>query len=71
MKSPTTSSLRLLADLGLADGRQLRAWVAAGYELGDHTWDHPCLDRADEREQHRQIMDAHTWLLKAKLDRSE
>ena len=41
---------------------QLRSWVATGRNLGNHSWDHPLLDRADEREQRRQILSAHEWI---------
>lgn len=41
----------------------LRAWTAAGHELGNHTWDHPCLDRCDPETQREQIRRAHAWLL--------
>lgn len=29
----------------------VRSWVAAGNDVGNHSWDHPCLDRCDEWEQ--------------------
>ncbi len=41
---------------------QLRDWIDAGFEVGNHTWDHPCLDRCPPEEQHRQILEAHEWL---------
>lgn len=41
----------------------LQAWTAAGHELGNHTWDHPCLDRCDAETQREQIGRAHEWLL--------
>ena len=37
----------------------LRRWVAAGNEVGNHSWDHPCLDRCPPAEQRRQIERAH------------
>ncbi len=40
----------------------LDAWMSAGMELGNHTWDHPCLDQCDADEQRRQIVDADRWL---------
>jgi peptidoglycan/xylan/chitin deacetylase (PgdA/CDA1 family) len=44
---------------------QLRTWVDAGHELGNHTWDHPLLDRCSEDDQRRQVGQAHDWLLDA------
>jgi peptidoglycan/xylan/chitin deacetylase (PgdA/CDA1 family) len=41
---------------------QIRAWVDAGQEVGNHSWDHPLLDRCSEVEQRRQVRDAHDWL---------
>ncbi len=41
---------------------QLRGWIDAGNEIGNHTWDHPCLDRCAESEQRRQVRAAHEWL---------
>lgn len=37
----------------------LHAWVAQGHEIGNHTWDHPCLDTCPAAEQRRQIERAH------------
>jgi peptidoglycan/xylan/chitin deacetylase (PgdA/CDA1 family) len=45
-----------------ATREQLRSWQAAGHELGNHTWDHPCLDRCSDAEQRRQVASAHGWL---------
>lgn len=42
--------------------QQLRAWVVAGHEVGNHTVDHPMLDRCDDAEQRRQVVDAHERL---------
>jgi peptidoglycan/xylan/chitin deacetylase (PgdA/CDA1 family) len=39
----------------------LRAWTAAGNEVGNHSWDHPCLDRCGPDEQQRQIERSHEW----------
>lgn len=39
-------------------------WVEAGHEIGNHTWDHPCLDQCPVSEQRMQIESAHQWLLK-------
>lgn len=41
---------------------ELHDWVASDRELGNHTWDHPCLDRCTPDEQRRQLLDAHGWL---------
>ena len=40
----------------------LRSWVDDGFEVGNHTWDHPCLDRCTPGEQRRQVREAHEWL---------
>ena len=42
---------------------QLRVWQDSGLEVGNHTWDHPCLDRCTTEEQTRQIERAHEWLV--------
>jgi peptidoglycan/xylan/chitin deacetylase (PgdA/CDA1 family) len=41
---------------------ELARWTASGHEVGNHTWDHPCLDRCTPEEQRRQVLDAHEWL---------
>ena len=41
---------------------ELDAWLNAGMELGNHTWDHPCLDMCAADEQRRQIVEADRWL---------
>lgn len=41
---------------------EVRAWLAAGQEVGNHTWDHPCLDRCTPDEQEAQVVRAHRWL---------
>lgn len=46
----------------MAGSTALQVWLAAGNQLGNHTWDHPCLDQCDESEQRRQIESADTWL---------
>lgn len=45
-----------------ASAEELDAWVAAGFQVGNHTWDHPCLDRCTAEEQTEQIVRAHDWL---------
>ena len=40
----------------------LREWVAAGCDLGNHSWDHPCLDRCRPSEIEGQIVRSETWL---------
>lgn len=40
----------------------LKQWLRAGQEIGNHTWDHPCLDRCDPGEQERQVVRAHEAL---------
>ncbi len=40
----------------------LRRWRDLGGDLGNHTWDHPCLDRCTVEEQSHQIDRAAAWL---------
>jgi peptidoglycan/xylan/chitin deacetylase (PgdA/CDA1 family) len=40
----------------------LQRWRDAGCDLGNHTWDHPCLDRCTPQEQLDQIDRAAAWL---------
>ena len=40
----------------------VRRWLAAGNDIGNHSWDHPCLDRCSEDEQRRQVRLAHDRL---------
>lgn len=40
----------------------LHTWVDQGHEIGNHTWDHPLMDRCSAEEQQRQIVVAHDWL---------
>ncbi|MFN8016936.1 MAG: polysaccharide deacetylase family protein [Acidimicrobiales bacterium] len=46
----------------------LERWVDAGCAVGNHTWDHPCLDHCDEVEQDAQISSAHEWLVRFQPD---
>lgn len=39
----------------------LHAFAEHG-DVGNHTWDHPMLDRCDDAEQRRQVREAHTWI---------
>jgi peptidoglycan/xylan/chitin deacetylase (PgdA/CDA1 family) len=50
-----------------AAGRQLTTaelatWLGAGHSIGNHTWDHPCLDMCTAEEQIAQITRADEWL---------
>jgi len=40
----------------------VREWLGAGNEVGNHSFDHPCLDRCDGDEQRRQVRLAHERL---------
>ena len=46
----------------LPAGPTLMRWLESGMELGNHTWDHPCLDQCDDASQRRQVAAAHEWL---------
>jgi peptidoglycan/xylan/chitin deacetylase (PgdA/CDA1 family) len=52
-----------LPHVGQATSELVDAWLAAGHELGNHTWDHPVLDACPEEEQERQVVAAHDWLV--------
>jgi len=56
---------RLMADgfaaPAQADSAMLRRWLELGHEIGNHTWDHPCLDRCPADEQVTQVHHAHEW----------
>jgi peptidoglycan/xylan/chitin deacetylase (PgdA/CDA1 family) len=43
---------------------ELEAWIAGGHSVGNHTWDHPCLDTCNAEEQARQVVQADEWLTK-------
>lgn len=45
-----------------ATSAELLEWLNAGLELGNHTWDHPCLDTCGEEQQRQQIIAADDWL---------
>ncbi|WP_226963697.1 polysaccharide deacetylase family protein [Tetrasphaera sp. F2B08] len=59
------ASKTLTASGSLSD---LRDWVQLGHEVGNHTWDHPCLDNCDGEEQRRQVERAHEWLVSNHFD---
>ncbi len=40
----------------------LERWRDLGGDIGNHTWDHPCLDRCDPQAQFDQIDRAADWL---------
>ena len=40
----------------------LNDWITAGMTVGNHTWDHPCLNMCGPSEQTDQILRAHVWL---------
>lgn len=42
---------------------ELESYVSQGGTLGNHTWDHPCLDMCPPSEQERQVSAAHDWLM--------
>lgn len=42
--------------------RAIEQWCRAGQDVGNHTWDHPCLGRCSPSEQAAQIERAHAWL---------
>ena len=42
---------------------ELTRWIESGHTIGNHSWDHPLLDRCEEDEQLRQIDRAHEWLV--------
>lgn len=40
----------------------LHQWIGQGHSIGNHTWDHPCLDACRPEEQQQQIVRAHSAL---------
>jgi peptidoglycan/xylan/chitin deacetylase (PgdA/CDA1 family) len=42
---------------------KLQQWLEAGGDVGNHTWDHPIMDRCEPEEQERQIRTAHDWIM--------
>jgi peptidoglycan/xylan/chitin deacetylase (PgdA/CDA1 family) len=56
-----TTSSGLPHQVEQATLEDLKTFVAAGGDLGNHTWDHPLLDQCSEDEQERQILSASAW----------
>lgn len=53
---PLPPEWRQLSDTDLA------RWTEAGMALGNHSWDHPCLDMCGPELQRDQIRRTHDWL---------
>jgi peptidoglycan/xylan/chitin deacetylase (PgdA/CDA1 family) len=47
---------------------ELHTLQAGGFEIGNHTWDHPCLDRCTSEAIERQIIEAHRSLADRGID---
>lgn len=47
-----------------ASAAELGAWIGAGHDVGNHTWDHPTLDTCSDLEQEDQVVRAHDWLVR-------
>ncbi len=45
-----------------AEQAMLQSWVGQGHDVGNHTWDHPMLDRCSPAEQKDQVVRAHRAL---------
>jgi len=63
----TAIAERLASEVGPWRVRQLsradlELWLSNGFEIGNHSWDHPCLDNCQPDEQARQIRRAHDRL---------
>jgi peptidoglycan/xylan/chitin deacetylase (PgdA/CDA1 family) len=56
---PVTDEVAAAPRITLAD---LRRWRQLGHDIGNHTWDHPCLDQCSPDEQRRQIDAGAAWL---------
>lgn len=68
---PDQHRRRIVAELGATTSveadrpvtiEDLQRWREAGCDVGNHTWDHPCLDRCSAEEQIDQIDRAAEWL---------
>lgn len=62
-----SSVLQLAEAVGIEDenpvtAADLHRWREYGGEIGNHTWDHPCLDKCTAAEQESQIDRAAAWL---------
>lgn len=40
----------------------MRSWIDLGHSIGNHTWDHPCLDKCSAVDQVQQVVEAHEAL---------
>jgi peptidoglycan/xylan/chitin deacetylase (PgdA/CDA1 family) len=49
-------------DIEQVSTADLLRWIADGHHVGNHTWDHPLLDKCSEADQRGQITAAHEWL---------
>jgi peptidoglycan/xylan/chitin deacetylase (PgdA/CDA1 family) len=58
----------MMADAGIVlrhrqvSTEELQRYVRHGGTIGNHTWDHPCLNHCDVEEQQHQVIEAHQWL---------
>jgi peptidoglycan/xylan/chitin deacetylase (PgdA/CDA1 family) len=58
---------RRTLEANVASLEDLHRWVEAGHTIGNHTWDHPCLDRCHPDEQLRQVDEGGRALIEAGL----
>jgi peptidoglycan/xylan/chitin deacetylase (PgdA/CDA1 family) len=67
-RSTVEEMTSVMADAGIGlrhsqiSTRQLQRYVEHGGTVGNHTWDHPCLNRCHPDEQRRQVIEAHEWI---------
>lgn len=67
-RSVTDEMTSAMADAGISlrhrqiSSQGLRRYIELGGTLGNHSWDHPCLNRCSPDEQRRQVARAHDWL---------
>jgi peptidoglycan/xylan/chitin deacetylase (PgdA/CDA1 family) len=52
-------------DTAQLSAEDLRRWTAAGFDVGNHTWSHPCLDQCPEAEARSEVRRAHEALTAA------